>query len=124
MTEEEFNSKNLTELEEMYKRQKEYIFCQECANDFYYTKGTYKQDKATLDIIEKRIEEIKKQIEELSTKKDSAYSRYMYEECAERGYDHQAAKKAHDEYLQYSIELDKLIGRKEGEKENDTRNIE
>lgn len=119
MTEEEFKNKNLVELEEMYKRQKEYIFCQECANDFYYTKGTYKQDSATLNTISKRIEEVKKQIEELESKKTSAYGKYMYEECAERGYDHQAARKAHDEYLQYCIEINKLSGRKEGEKSDD-----
>lgn len=47
------------ELEEKIERQKDYIFCQECGNDFYYTRGSYYEDKAWLRELEKELEKRK-----------------------------------------------------------------
>lgn len=41
------------ELEKEIERMKEYIFCQECADDFYYTRGNYFGDKQYLDDLER-----------------------------------------------------------------------
>lgn len=51
----ELKNKTLEELEEMAERQRDYIFCQECGNDFYYTRGSYYEDKAWLGSIEAEI---------------------------------------------------------------------
>lgn len=117
MSEKTLEEMNLKELEEAEENQKSYIFCQECADDFYYTNGGYSNDSAYLHSIQARIKEVKARLEQLKSLKSDAYGRYMYEECAERGYDAQAASDAHDAYLKYCIEIEKLSGRKEGEEE-------
>lgn len=36
------------QLEEAIEQQKHYIFCKECSDDFYYTKGSYYSDERYL----------------------------------------------------------------------------
>lgn len=56
-------------------------------------------------IIDKIIEDY---IEDYESKANAAYGRYMYEECAEVGYDAKASREAHDEYLKYEEQVNYL----------------
>lgn len=49
----------LEQLIEKRERLLDYIKCQEYGNDFYYTMGTYREDKAELAELNKRIDELK-----------------------------------------------------------------
>ena len=40
------------QLEEAIEQQKHYIFCKECSDDFYYTKGNYFADERFLKQLE------------------------------------------------------------------------
>lgn len=59
------------------------------------------------------IEKIDNEINELNALKSQAYGRYMYEECAERGYDFNASSKAFDEYVMYENKIEELEKKKE-----------
>lgn len=52
--------------------------------------------------------ELDKKIEEAKAQVRYWYGRYMYEECAERGYDWDASCKARDEWYKWERELKRL----------------
>lgn len=59
------------------------------------------------------IEKIDNEINELNALKNQAYGRYMYEECAEQGYNFSASSNAFDEYMMYESKIDELENKKE-----------
>lgn len=82
------------------------IVCGGAGEDPIYTK----------EYIEKAIDNLyDENIKEATSKMNDAYGRYMYEECAERGYDHNASRAAFSEYCKYKDIVEKLTKIHKGE---------